>query len=84
MNEKKVKETTENIVEAFVSLSLGKEPSLLSSSIIKSLSSHPNFQQMKQLIVEHLVAFDGKLETADEWKKLNDSRFKLVELHSKG
>lgn len=83
MNEKKVKETTENIVEAFVALSLGKEPSLLSSSIIKSLSSHPNFQQMKQLIVEHLVAFDGKLETADEWKKLNDFRFKLVELHSK-
>jgi hypothetical protein len=84
MNEKKVKETTENIVEAFVALSLGKEPNLLSSSIIKSLSSHPNFQQIKQLIVEYLVAFDGKLETADEWKKLNDFRFKIVELHSKG
>lgn len=84
MNEKKVKETTENIMESFVALSLGKEPNLLSNSIIKSLSSHPNFQQIKQLIVEYLVAFDGKLETADEWKKLNDFRFKIVELHSKG
>lgn len=82
VTEKKVKETAENIVEAFVALSLGKEPSLLSNSVFKSLSKHPNFQAIKKLVVEYLEAFDGKLENAVEWKTLNDFRFRIVELYN--
>jgi len=46
-NEKKVKETAEDIVESIAALSLGKEPSLLSNSVYKSISSHAHFQQIK-------------------------------------
>jgi hypothetical protein len=34
INEKKLKETAENIVESIAALSLGKEPSLLSNSVL--------------------------------------------------
>lgn len=80
-NEKKIKELAENIVEAVVNLSLGKEPKLLSNSVFKSMPKHPNFIRIKNLIIEHLQLFDGKLETADDWKRLNDFRFKLIELY---
>ncbi len=80
-NEKKIKELAENIVEAVVNLSLGKEPKLLSNSVFKSMQKHPNFIRIKNLVIEHLQLFDGKLETADDWKRLNDFRFKLIELY---
>jgi hypothetical protein len=81
-NEKKIKELSETIVESIVSLSLGKEPNLLSSSVYKSIAKHPNYFPIRQLIIEHLQNFDGKMETAEEWKKLNDFRFKLIELYN--
>jgi hypothetical protein len=80
--ENKIKELTENIVESIVSLSLGKEPNFLSNSVYKSIANHPNFLQIRQLVVEHLQNFDGKIETAEEWKKLNDFRFNLIELYN--
>lgn len=83
INEKKLKETAENIVESVAALSLGKEPSLLSNSVFKSISTHENFQQIKQLVVDYLQTFDGKLETAEELRALTDFRFKIVELYSK-
>jgi len=83
INEKKVKETAEDIVESIAALSLGKEPNLLSNSVFKSISTHSNFQQIKQLVIDYLQTFDGKLETTEELKALNDFRFKIVELYSK-
>ena len=83
INEKKVKETAENIVEAIAALILGKEPGILSNSVYKSIATHENFPQIKQLVIDYLKNFDGKYETTDEWKTLNDFRFKLVELYSK-
>ena len=80
-NEKKVKETAEDIVESIAALSLGKEPSLLSNSVYKSISSHAHFQQIKQLVIEHIQSLDGKIETGEEWKRLNDFRYKIVELY---
>ena len=82
-NEKKIKEKAEDIVEAITALSLGKEPSLLSNSVFKSIVANPNFQQIKQALIDYLISFDGKLETTEEWKTLNDFRFKIVELYSK-
>jgi hypothetical protein len=81
-NEKKIKELSETIVESIVSLSLGKEPNLLSNSVYKSIAKHPNYLRIRQLIIEHLQNFDGKMETAEEWKKLNDFRFNLIELYN--
>ncbi len=80
-NEKKIKEFAEKIVEAVICLSLGKEPKLFSNSVLKSMSKHPNFMRIKNLIIEHLQFFDGKLESADDWKRLNDFRFRLIELY---
>ena len=82
MDENKIKELTENIVESIVSLSLGKEPNFLSNSVYKSIANHPNFLQIRKLVVEHLQTFDGKIETAEEWKKLNDFRFNLIDLYN--
>ena len=82
-NETKIKELTETIVEAITALSLGKEPSLLSNSVYKSIAKHPNFNQIKDLIAEHIQNFDGKLESSEEWKSLIDFRFKIVELYNK-
>ncbi len=81
-NEKKIKELTENIVESIVSLSLGKEPNLLSNSVYKSIANHPNFMRIRQLVVEHLQNFDEKSETAEEWKKLADFRFNINDLYN--
>jgi len=83
ITEKKIKETAEDIVEAIVALSLGKEPNFLSNSVYKSIATHTNFQQIKLLVIDYLQTFDGKLETTEEWKALNDFRFKIVELHTK-
>jgi len=82
MDENKIKELTENIVESIVSLSLGKEPNFLSNLVYKSVANHPNFLQIRKLVVEHLQTFDGKIETAEEWKKLNDFRFNLIDLYN--
>jgi hypothetical protein len=81
-NEKKIKELTETIVESIVSLSLGKEPNLLSNSVYKSIANHPNYLRIRQLVVEHLQNFDGKIETAEEWKKLTDFRFSIFNLYN--
>ncbi|MBN1251190.1 MAG: hypothetical protein JXA16_03575 [Bacteroidales bacterium] len=81
-NEKKIKELTETIVESIVSLSLGKEPNLLSNSVYKSIAKHPNYFHIRQLIIEHLQNFDGKIETAEEWKKLTDFRYKIIDLYN--
>jgi hypothetical protein len=80
-SEKKVKETAEEIVESIAALSLGKEPSLLSNRVYKTISTHKNFKQIKQLVIDHLQNFDVKIETTEEWKALNDFRFKIVELY---
>ena len=80
-NEKKIKEFAERIVDAVINLSLGKEPKLFSNSVFKSISKHPNFIRIKNLIIEHLQFFDGIIETTDEWKRVNDFRFKLIELY---
>jgi len=82
INEKKVKETAEEIVESIAAICLGKEPNLLSNSVYKSIATHENFQQIKQLVIDYLQTFDGKLETTEELKALNDFRFKIVELYS--
>ena len=51
-------------------------------SVYKSIAKHPNYFRIRQLIIEHLQNFDGKMETAEEWKKLNDFRFNLIELYN--
>jgi len=81
-NEKKIKELTENIVESIISLSLGKQPNLLSNSVYKFIANHPNYLQIRQLVVEYLQNFDGKVETAEEWKKLTDFRFNIIDLYN--
>jgi hypothetical protein len=83
ITEKKIKETAEDIVEAITAISLGKQPNILSNSVYKSIATHTNFQQIKQLVIDYLQTFDGKLDTTEELKALNDFRFKIVELYSK-
>ena len=81
MNEKEIKELTENIVESIVSLSLGKEPNLLSNTVFKNIYKHPKYNEIKKLYIIFLTDFDGKYETPDELKKLIDFRFKLIQLY---
>ena len=81
-NEKKIKEQAETIVESIVALSLGKEPGMFSNSVFKSIADHPKYYEIRQMIVNHLQHFDGKTNTAEEWKTLSDFRFKLVDLYN--
>lgn len=79
-NEKKIKALTETIVESIVSFYFGEELNLLLNSEFKSIAKHLNYFRVRELITEHLQNFDGKMETTEEWKKLNDFRIKLIEL----
>jgi len=81
MNEKEIKELSENIVESIVDLSLGKEPNLISGKIFKTIAQHPKYEDIKKLYIEFLAGFYGKYETPDEIKKLMDFRFRIVELY---
>lgn len=81
MNEKDIKELSENIVESIVALSLGKEPGLISGKVFKTISQHPRYEEMKKLYIEFLSGFDGKYETTAEVKRLTDFRFNLVQLY---
>ena len=47
MTEKEIKDRAEQIVEALTSLSLGREPNMLSNDAFKKLSSHPNFFEIR-------------------------------------
>ena len=49
MTEKEIKDRAEQIVEALTSLSLGREPNMLSNDAFKKLSSHPNFFEISFL-----------------------------------
>ncbi len=80
MNEKEIKERSEEIVEALTDLSLGKEPHLLSNDIFKKLGKHPNFDQIKNAYIEYLQTFDGKIDTPEEIKLLFDFRMKIAAL----
>ena len=82
LNEKQIKELVENIVEAIVAASLGKEPSLLSNAVFKTIADHPNYALIKSAVIAYLQAFDGKVESTEEWKRLSDFRFQVVALYS--
>jgi hypothetical protein len=81
MNEKEIKEISEDIVEAIVALSLGREPNFISGKIFKTISKHPQYENMKKLYIDFLMNFDGKFESTEEIKKLSDFRFALVQLY---
>lgn len=81
-NEKKIKEQSERIVDTFVALSMGKEPNLLSNSIMKNLAEHSNFQRIKYEIIQHFQLFNGKIESKGDLKRLSDFRFKIYELYN--
>ncbi len=81
LNEKQIKELVENIVESVVAASLGKEPNLLSNAVFKTIADHPNYALIKSAVIAYLHAFDGKVESTEEWKRLSDFRFQLVGLY---
>lgn len=80
MDEKELIELSEELVLGITKLSLGEKPGFLSGSIYKKLSSHTNFQAIKQCYIEHLMDFKGSYENATELKKLTDFRYRIVEL----
>ena len=80
MNEKEMKERSEEIVEALADLSIGKEPHLLSNDIFRKLGKHPNFDQIKNAYIDYLQIFDGKIDTPEEIKMLFDFRMKIITL----
>jgi hypothetical protein len=81
MNEKEIKELSENITESIINLSLGKEPNLISGKVFKTIAHHPKFNEIKNLYINFLEDFDGKYETPEELKKLTDFRFSLFQLY---
>lgn len=81
MNEKEIKELSENIIESIVNLSLGKEPNFISGKVFKTITQHPKYNEIKKLYIDYLADFDGKYETPDELKKLTDFRFSLYQLY---
>ena len=82
MNEKEIKDKAEQIVEALIDLSLGKEPNMLSNEAFRKLSKHPNFDEIRNLLISYLQQFDGKLDSTEEIKRLFDFRIKIVDLFS--
>ncbi len=80
MTEKEIKDKAEQIIEALTALSLGREPNMLSNDAFKKLSSHPNFYQIKETYINYLQSFDGKVESADDVKKMFDFRMNIVNL----
>lgn len=81
MNEKDIKEKSEQIIEALTDLSLGKEPHLLSNDIFRKLGKHPNFEQIKNTYIGYLQTFDGKIDSPEEIKLLFDFRMKITALY---
>jgi hypothetical protein len=80
MTEKEVKDRAEQIVEALMSLSLGREPNILSNDAFRKLSSHPNFFEIRNAYIEYLQSFDGNIEDSEDIKKMFDFRLHIVEL----
>ncbi|MGB4413894.1 MAG: hypothetical protein WBI53_03290 [Paludibacter sp.] len=80
MTEKEIKDKAEQIIEALTALSLGREPNMLSNDAFRKLSSHPNFYQIKEAYINYLQSFDGKVESADDIKKMFDFRMNIVNL----
>ncbi len=80
MNEKDIKDRSEEIVKTLTDLSLGREPHLLSNDIFRKLGKHPNFEQIKNTYIGYLQTFDGKIDTPEEIKMLFDLRMKIIEL----
>ena len=80
MTEKEIKDRAEQIVEALTSLSLGREPNMLSNDAFKKLSSHPNFFEIRIAYIEYLQSFDGNIEDSEDIKKMFDFRLHFVEL----
>ena len=80
MNEKEMKDKSEEIVEALTDLSIGKEPHILSNDIFRKLAKHPNFEQIKKAYIDYFQIFDGKIDTPKEIKILFDFRMKIITL----
>jgi len=80
MNEKEIKDKAEQIVEALTSLSLGREPNILSNEALKKLSNHPNYIQIRDAYISYLQSFDGKIDNVENIKLLFDFRMKIVQL----
>ena len=80
MTEKEIKEKAELIVEALSALSMGREPNVLSGEVFKKLSAHQNYTQIRDAYIEYLKSFDGKVDTADDIKKMFDFRLEIVSL----
>jgi len=80
MDEKELIELSDEIVHALMKLTLGEKPGFLSGSVYKKLSSHSQFDAIKQCYIEHLAEFKGSYDNSVELKKLTDFRYKIVEL----
>jgi hypothetical protein len=81
MTEKEIKDKAEQIIDALTILSLGKEPGMLSSEVFKKLSAHPNFEKIRDAYITYLQSFDGKVDAAEDIKRLFDFRMEIVELY---
>lgn len=80
MTEKEIKDRAEQIVEALTSLSLGKEPNMLSGEVFKKLAGHQNFYQIKSAYIAYLQDFDGNIDTPEDIKRMFDFRLQIVGL----
>ncbi len=78
MEENEIIELSTDIVEGLTQLALGAEPGMFSGKVIKSLRNHPNLEELKSLLTNHITNFKGIYETAEELKVLSDFRYNLV------
>lgn len=83
MNEKELIEKAEEIIEALTSLSMGKEPGLMSGKVFKNLSTHPQFIPIRDCYIKYLQSFDGKSDDINELKRIGDLRIEIVTLYDK-
>lgn len=81
MTEKEIKDKAEQILESFLALALGKEPGMLSNDVFKKLSSHSNFELIRNECVEYFQSFNGTVDSPEDIKRLFDFRMKIVELY---
>ena len=84
MDEKKLMELSEEIIESLTKLVLGESPGFLSNSVFKKLNSNKHFNEIKSLYSSFIGSFEGQYNDASELKKLSDFRYKIVELYQSG
>jgi len=72
----------DEIIVAFMKLSLGKRVGLFSCSVYRRLKNHKNFDAMRRLIIDYLEQYNGDFSSPDKLLELSKFRIQLLNLYN--